>query len=175
MDRRTHIYAPSFPARVVGWRRSWRQSPVRRVAFLTVQPDPGTVLDGLVAAVPQGDWAALDAREASYDRVDTTLQVDPLPERAAQVAIYTVPHERAAPAGADHPILLSYLDVVLGGYLDQFDAAGAERFFETTDGWEAPVLDDRAAPLYPRSQPLSEMVRHWVDGALARRGVEVTK
>lgn len=175
VDRRTHLYSPATPARVAGWRRSWRRSPVRPVAFLTVQPDPATVLEGLVAGVPGDDWAALDAREANYDRVDTTLSVDPLPGREARVAIYAVPHERAAPAGGDHPILLSYLDVVLGGYLDQFGAAGAERFFTTTDGWDAPVVDDRAAPRYPRAQPLSDSVRHWVDGALDRHGVRVAR
>jgi hypothetical protein len=49
-----------------------------------------------------------------------------------------------------HPVLLSYLDVVVQGYLQEFDEAGVAHFFDTTDGWDAPLLDDRTHPHYPR-------------------------
>ena len=35
------------------------------------------------------------------------------------------------------PILLSYLDVVVQGYLAEFGEAGVARFFASTDGWGA--------------------------------------
>ncbi|WP_200898804.1 hypothetical protein [Candidatus Rhodobacter oscarellae] len=46
------------------------------------------------------------------------------------------------------------------------------RFFESTDGWEALVLDDRAVPRYPRHQPLSAAETALVDGWLSRVGAE---
>ena len=42
-------------------------------------------------------------------------------------------------------------------------------FFATTDGWDAPILDDRADPIYPRHQVLkpleTDLVEHHL-GAL---------
>ena len=40
----------------------------------------------------------------------------------------------------------------------------------TTDGWHVPVLDDRAAPRYPRAQTLTDRERILVDDALATAG-----
>ena len=42
--------------------------------------------------------------------------------------------------------------------------------FTTTHGWDAPILDDRAAPHYPRHQPVSETERALTDAHLARIG-----
>ena len=68
-------------------------------------------------------------------------------------------------------MLLSYIDVVVQGYLREFGERGVRHFFETTDGWEAPVLDDRAAPIYPRHQRLSPDERALVDDQLREIGV----
>jgi hypothetical protein len=71
------------------------------------------------------------------------------------------------------PILMSYLDVVVQGYLREFGQAGAEDFFATTDGWDIPVLDDRAAPRYPRHQALTGDERALVDALLREVGGRV--
>ena len=63
---------------------------------------------------------------------------------------------------------MSYLDVVVQGYLRTFGPDGALRFFETTDGWGSPILNDRAAPRYPRHQQLDPDETHFVDTQLAR-------
>ena len=68
----------------------------------------------------------------------------------------------ASKLSAPHPILLSYLDTV--------GPEGAARFFETTSGWDAPILDDRSAPRYPRHQRLSPAETTVVDQHLARLG-----
>ena len=44
----------------------------------------------------------------------------------------------------------------------------AAAFFDTTDGWDTPVLDDRAAPLYPRAQTLTRQERGLTDALLAQ-------
>ena len=166
VNRRTHGYAEAYAARVTGWRRVWRHTHLREIAFLSVEPAPGAEIEGLIAAVPDGDWRALDEREHGYDRQRLAEGLAHAATRPVAAEIYAVPAHRAAGPGARHPILLSYLDVVVQGYLHEFGEAGAERFFETTHGWEAPVLDDRAAPRYPRAQALTARERGLVDWAL---------
>lgn len=158
VNRRTHDYPEVTRLTVPGWRRAWRHTGLRDVAFLTAVPDAGSEIDGLSAGVPGGDWAALDLREAAYIRT-------PLPDGPL---IYHIPDDLHAPASADHPILLSYLDVVVQGYLTEFGEDGVDRFFATTDGWHAPIRDDRAAPRYPRAQTLTDAERTLVDAHLDR-------
>jgi hypothetical protein len=173
VNRRTHGYAEAYHARVAGWRRVWRHTALRDIAFLSVEPAAGMELEGLIAAVPGGDWRALDEREHGYDRQRLAQGLAHSATRPVAVHIYAVPERHGAPPGTLHPILLSYLDVVVQGYLREFGEAGAERFFETTRGWEAPVADDRAAPRYPRAQSLNARERGLVDAALAALGVRI--
>ena len=170
VNRLTHGYGEAYAARVTGWRRIWRHTHLRDTAFLSVEPAPGITIEGLIAAVPGGDWRALDDRETGYDRLPLSEGLAHAATRPVTAHIYSVPTTRTATAGAPQPILLSYLDVVVQGYLREFGEAGAERFFETTQGWEAPVLDDRAAPRYPRAQTLTARERGLVDAALAALG-----
>ena len=158
VNRRTHGYPDARPLTVSGWRRAWRHTALRPVAFLTAVPAPGHRIDGLSAAVPGGDWAALDLREAAYARVG-------LPEGPA---LYHIPAGAHGVPTAPHPVLLSYLDVVVQGYHAEFGERGVAEFFETTDGWDAPMRDDRAAPKYPRAQVLEPGERALVDRWLAR-------
>jgi len=173
VNRATHGYGRAHPARLRGWARAWRHLPGRRVATLTAVPDPQAEIAGLIAAVPGGDWAALDAREAGYDRVALNGGLRHAAPEAGAVAIYAVPEHAIAPAGTLHPILMSYLDVVVQGFASEFGEAGAVEFFATTRGWEAPVLNDRARPRYPRHQRLSRAETTLVDAGLARLGVRV--
>lgn len=168
VNRATHVYAPAHAARLVGWRRRWVHTDGRGTPFLTGVPDAGSAIDGLVARVPGGDWAALDLREEGYLRHPVAVEGI---VRAAQV--YAVPPRSMVVQDPPAPILLSYLDVVVQGYLREFGPGGAEDFFATTDGWEIPVHDDRAAPLYPRHQVLSSAERGLVDRLLAGVGGRV--
>lgn len=168
VNRATHVYAPAHVARLVGWRRRWVHTDGRGAPFLTGVRDAASVIDGLVAMVPGSDWAALDLREEGYLRHPVAVEGV---VRAAQV--YAVPAETVVVQEAPAPILMSYLDVVVQGYLREFGQAGAEDFFATTDGWEIPVLDDRASPRYPRHQALSGVERDLVDALLREVGGRV--
>ncbi len=170
VDSRTHVHAPT--ARVAGWRRAWCRIEGRPLAILTAVRAPGAEIDGLIAPVVDGDWAALDAREFCYLRRDATADVTHDTE-AREIAIYEVPQVDRLTTDADCPILLSYLDVVVHGYLTEFGPEGVARFIETTDGWHTPVLDDRAAPRYPRAQSLSAECRALVDDLLAKAGSRI--
>lgn len=164
VNRATHACAPARPARLTGWRRAWRYTAQRAGPYLTAVRSPGDAIDGLVAAIPGGDWAALDLREAGYDRLPT-----PLPG----VMIYAVPDPGGpAPRGTD-AIRLSYVDVVLQGFLHEYGPQGVTRFATTTDGWDIPILNDRAAPQYPRHQHLSPDETALVDTTLRDLGARV--
>ena len=164
VNRATHDYPAARAAQLLGWRRTWVRTDLRDVVFLSVKPDPGTSIDGLVAQVPGGDWSALDLRETGYDRIPADGQIS---IATGPIAVYQVP-EHSQRTGGDHAILLSYLDVVVQGFLREFGQAGVEAFFATTDGWDTPVQDDRAAPLYPRAQLLSPAERALTDRLLAQ-------
>ena len=63
--------------------------------------------------------------------------------------------------------------MVVQGYDAVFGAEGVADFFATTRGWEAPVLDDRAAPLYPRHQVLAPQQLALVDAMIAQHGLRL--
>lgn len=176
VNRRTHDYGQARPARVTGWRRAWRKNPVLERCILTVVPGAQDYVEGLIAAVPGADWAALDAREHLYARHDVSHLIGEGPEPGharSEVAIYAAdPKVFRPPVGAD-VVLLSYIDVVAQGFLSEFGPEGVDHFFGATEGWEVSVLDDRCAPVYPRHQRLAEEETALVDAALSRLGVRI--
>ena len=164
----THRYAAPVPATLPGWRRVWRATDRRELSYLSVDPDPGCAIDGVIAGVPSADWAALDEREAGYTRVDVTETLG----AHRPTAVYRV--SDAIVLGPDAPggILLSYLDTVAQGFLQLYGEAGLARFFDTTEGWDTPVHDDRAAPRYSRYTGVPADQRALVDRHLSRLGAE---
>lgn len=86
------------------------------------------------------------------------------------VQVYSIPEGRHGRPDATHPVLLSYIDVVVQGYLREFGEVDVQRFFETTDGWDGPVPDDRTAPICSRHQMLSSDERTLVDDWLQEVG-----
>ena len=173
VNRHTHDYQSAHRARLHGWRRVWHHTTSRAVAFLNVMPEPGHTIRGTVIGVPL-DAPELDQRERAYSRRDVTTHVEhPLTDRT-QINLFAIPPQET-PRRDDHVLLLSYIDVVAQGYLREFGSDGVAEFFETTEGWDAPVIDDRAAPRYPRAQPHSAGERALVDHWLARIGASVRK
>lgn len=164
----------AYPAALRGWRRAWNHrvpASDARLACTALSIDPLAAdrddgpgdasgdragagsIDGVVVALPAAGLAALDAREANYDRLRLPRTAFVLPDgvEAESVHVYRSTAARRSPADAAHPILASYADCVMAGYLERFGTAGLEAWIATTDGWEAPRLDDRARPAYPRA------------------------
>jgi len=160
----THSYPSARTASLKGWRRVWRHTGLRDQAFLSIEPHESETLLGVTADVPGADWVALDEREIGYARHDVTDLITD----ASQTSVYVVKDEHYSGMPNTQPILLSYLDVVVQGYIQQFGPSGAEHFFETTTGWDIPILDDRGAPHYPRAQVLSKSERAVVDRFLSQ-------
>lgn len=173
VNRNTHDYLNVQHARLSGWRRIWRHTDLRPVAYLTVVPDPSSEIEGLVAAVPQAGWEALDERERAYDRVPARHQVRHDMPHDPEVVVYSIPEGKHGVPDESCPVLMSYLDVVVQGYIQEFGEVGARAFFATTDGWDVPVFDDRANPAYPRHQGLTDFERGLVDEMLVELGVSV--
>ena len=172
VNRATHVFEDAHPAHLKGWRRAWRHTNLRPVAFLTAVPAEGHQIDGLIAHVPGDDWTALDFRERAYDRTHVTERTVHRVHRPIQVQVYSIAPGKHGVPDETHPVLLSYIDVVVQGYLREFGEAGVQRFFESTDGWDAPILDDRADPVYSRHQRLDpherDLVHHWLRAVEAR-------
>ncbi|WP_281857186.1 gamma-glutamylcyclotransferase family protein [Litoreibacter halocynthiae] len=163
----THNYTSTHPAKLAGWRRVWRHTSMRDLAFLSVEPAEGIQINGLIAEVPNADWNALDLRETGYFR--SQLPETSLTHQAGPVEVQmyqTHPNQDPSPA-MQHAILLSYVDVVVQGFHNVFGEDGVEQFFKTTAGWDTPILNDRSNPRYPRSQSLSRTETELVDHHLA--------
>jgi len=166
----THAYGGAAPARLRGWRRAWVHTGLREVAFLTAVPCADSEIDGLIAEVPGGDWAALDEREFAYERLPASDKVQHGLAGRPEISVYAVAADQQNGVTKRHPILQSYLDVVLQGYLRVFGEAGLQGFAETTDGWDAPILNDRAAPRYPRHQSVAPEERKLFDELIDSTG-----
>lgn len=153
-------FVSARPMRLSGWRRAWRASGRSEagggVCSLSVTPAEGAAADGLAITFEDAIWPLIRRREIRYDPV--TLDGGMIVFRA-EPAIDRFGDD-------EHPIHLSYVEVVLRGFLTEFGEAGTARFMAETDGWHAPVLDDRAAPRYPRAQHLAQSERALVDRML---------
>lgn len=163
----THDYPNTRPATLRGWRRHWVQSATRNVAFLSVKPDPLSQISGLIADIGDIGWDILDEREAAYDRqiLDTA--------GFEGITLYQAKPSAMAPMGGGKPILLSYLDCVVQGFASVYGPYGVRDFFRSTTGWDTPILNDRAAPIYPRAQTLSDVEIKLADDNIAMIGATV--
>ncbi len=166
----------ALPARLVGWRRSWTHRVTKRnshtnCSSLTIDPvdEPGAGIDGALVSLPAADLPLLDAREAGYARIavsmaDVKLLAEPergvaVPAAEEVILVYRSLPENRHSASVDFPILQSYIDCVMAGYLTVFGADGLERFMRSTHGWQFPTQDDRAAPRYPRAVSVDNALR----------------
>jgi hypothetical protein len=163
----THDYQNPRKATVQGWRRQWVYAANRDVSFLSVTLDPQASIQGMIADVTGLGWKALDAREAAYNR--RALQS----RDHAGVQIYQANPDHVDTTAQDKPILLSYIDCVIQGFITHFGTDGVAGFFDSTSGWERPVKDDRVEPIYPRAQRLSPDQTKLVDHHLDRLSVTV--
>ena len=68
------------------------------------------------------------------------------------------------------PILQSYLDAVLQGFLTEHGEDAVARFIRETDGFHLPILRDREHPIYPRAVELPPHERDLFDRLLQAAG-----
>ncbi|RST81792.1 gamma-glutamylcyclotransferase [Aquibium carbonis] len=162
VNRATHRTAilHAVPARLTGWRRTWRPRPDMPgfpAALLSIRPEPRAACDGLIVFDRAENLAAVDAREARYQRLTLdigSVETDlPLP---GGLPLHVYVAQTDVPPHPEPPkILRSYLDAVLQGFLAEHGEAGVRRFLEDTEGFGTPIHDDRDRPVYPRAVELS--------------------
>ncbi|MCY0095451.1 gamma-glutamylcyclotransferase family protein [Hoeflea ulvae] len=188
---RTEILA-AWPARLKGWRRTWRPRPVMEhdavagtghtltPSMLTAERAPESFIDGLLVIDFAANLPAIDAREFRYHRRDIVLAdlefgPDHLPAVTGVAAapdfslhVYEARPEHPRAEGPS-PILRSYLDAVMQGFLREFGAEGVHRFVAETDAFHTEIHEDRHAPLYPRAVTLSPAEIELFELSLGRR------
>ncbi len=168
----SHDFRDISNARLVGWRRVWQRTNLRDFSFLSVHTSDDFSIDGVIANVPDGNWTKLDKREAGYDRIIGSEMIEHTISKADSISFYRIPDHKLANL-EKCPILLSYLDVVLMGFLQRFGKQGFSNFFETTDGWDCGILNDRYNPRYPRAQEYESGFYSTVDNALIDKEIEL--
>lgn len=174
------------PGLLQGWVREWRgcakwrekeQAGMAGVCALTVRPKQGAAIRGMMVLDRKKNLPWLDDREWHYNR-NTLEEGSFTPDQAQFVPhdtfMYSVKTEHYEWGNEDHPILLSYLDCVIAGFHRVWGEAGIRHFFETTEGWsQVPVMNDRAAPIYPRAVTISTDLAVRVDSLLEQHGARI--
>ena len=182
----------AFPARLRGWRRTWRPRPDMgptpgvtlpdglTPSLLTAHRAEDASIDGLLVIDLAVNLPVIDAREFRYHRRDITLaeltfdaarterdtglRLDP----GTRLHVYEARTEHPETIGPS-PILRSYLDAVMQGFLNEFGEGGVHRFVAETDAFHMPIHEDRHRPIYPRAVTLSAAEAELFDLALGRR------
>lgn len=170
------VYERALPARLSGWRRSWTHRGIRGdghtdCSSLTIDPteESNAGIDGVLVSLTKADLPLLDAREAGYERLmvpmaDVELLAEPesgaaVPAKGDVIVVYRSHVDNRHPASVGFPILQSYIDCVMAGYLTVFGSEGLQRFMHSTHGWHFPTQDDRAEPSYPRAVAVDAVQR----------------
>ncbi|WP_316859655.1 gamma-glutamylcyclotransferase family protein [uncultured Cohaesibacter sp.] len=166
-DRTRNADSFGIPGRLKGYARHWsiwEASPERRAfglqgaAALSVSPESNAYCDGLLVFDLKEHLPQVDLREAKYERVKLDLAdfaTDHENPVAIESYIYVGKPALTDEANPKFPILQSYIDAVMQGFLEKFGVEGLQRFVAETDGWHTPILQDRQRPLYPRSVELT--------------------
>ncbi len=158
----THDYGQAHVAELNGWRRVWHYTTLRDLAYLSAIPDPESTIKGVVLQAPALD-AKLEEREQAYVRHPVSHAITHSAKTAPDISVFAIPPKVHRPRHTNSALLLSYIDVVVQGYMREFGETGVQGFFETTHGWGAPILDDRTNPIYPRHQRLSKQETELTD------------
>lgn len=176
------IYEDATNARLYGWQRAWSHRVVdgqRAVGCtsLTIEPiesaDKAAVagIDGVLVRIRPEDLPALDRREAGYERIRVNPSSLELPDGhdIEEVVTYRSLSENRHMANEEFPILQSYIDCVMAGYLTRFGESGLNHWLHSTRGWEHSILDDRNNPIYPRHIDLQADQQTYFDSLIQLR------
>ncbi len=145
----------AVPVRVsadFGYRRVWNLLAGSGFTALGLErggPDaPAETINGAMFAVDGPTLAKFDRRESGYDRVAVppaqiqSLSWLRLPDTGTAWIYVPKPGARSGTPDAGHPIVQSYVDLVLAGAL-AYGEPFAREVVETTFGWDSFWLNDR--------------------------------
>jgi len=123
-------------------RRSDGVRPAVFVAFVDIDPDPDTTVNGLVHPVDAAELEVLDRRERNYDRVDVTEEIDGVDGRVWTYRGKQAGRERLRRGMAEGRVVVSreYVERVRGGF-EALGEAEQRAFAESSDLDDLPVWD----------------------------------
>jgi hypothetical protein len=142
-------------------------------ALLTVFPEQGAGVDGLLVFDEAANLPSIDQREARYERREISSgELEIFGEIPATCALFVYEAITHLPVHREEPkILQSYLDAVLQGFLREHGREGVERFVRETRNFHIAVKKDRDKPNYPRAISLAEEEIAYFDALLQSAGV----
>jgi glutathione-specific gamma-glutamylcyclotransferase len=157
-----------IPAQLAGWKREWKHcvvTPWGPVCALTAVPKPGSSIHGVFIKSDAAELAVLDEREIGYTRLELDRSLirttdEELPE---SLFIYTSQAEAYRHGSVHFPLWMSYIEVVTYGFWRVFGENGVDEYIHSTGGWEAPIIDDRTRPRYPRMMSLTGEERAFIE------------
>jgi hypothetical protein len=178
VDRVNQVPGCIWPVKLTGFTRAWRHcidTDWGKVCALTIIPNNSARVTGVLVPLSPEGLTELDKREIGYIRRNVQqhhLTVEVSANELGPVFTYFSEEQLLRPGSREYPIWCSYVDYILAYYIQLFGGDAAHRFITETVGWEAPMLDDRHYPKYPRAKPLSIQMRTMIDQSLAAAGIQ---
>jgi glutathione-specific gamma-glutamylcyclotransferase len=163
-------------AEIHNWIREWKHcvdTPWGRVCALTVSREAKSAVQGAFILCDLAELKEVDEREIGYERVELSRDdvVSPALTLPDRLFVYRSTPPAFRSGDAMYPLWMSYIEVVLVGYWRVFGETGIDHFINSTRGWDTPILDDRAQPLYPRFVQLQADDRNFIEQKLRSAGL----
>ncbi len=164
--KKTGKSGEATPVRVMGVQRGWNQVVSHaRATVLGAREQAGLTCNGVIIPVEESELATFDQREkdGGYRRVSLDksriIHLESA-DREGVFWMYVAELLELQTPSEENPIIQSYADVALTGCFS-FGESFAREFVLTTVGWDAPWINDRSDPRYPRAMdrvPLAEAI-----------------
>ncbi len=100
-------------------------------------------------------FAAMDRQEQDYHHKPVPVRTPAREKLPPLAGTFLYVSNAPGPATEEFPVMRSYADCVIAGYLRTFGYDGAKRFLDSTEGWDSPWVDDRERPRHPRAVTLT--------------------
>jgi len=145
--------------KIDGFSRHWSKiSDDFGMSSVVVLADEKGACNGVLVEVEESEFEQFDKRERGYQRVQVDVSklsfyedgID-LENGSQEVCVWLYQASEVVPPCTKHPVVFSYLDVILAGCLE-YSEAFCEDFVQLTKGWHYAMLNDRQMPRYPRVQ-----------------------
>lgn len=170
-----NINSLCLPVKVHGWKREWvTRSVAEQQTYVGAIQAQNSVINA--QAVPSVIDQMLLKREVDYrfveiqpDSVQFTREVCPeIRQKINNSNIYICESLLIEAPTKKFPVYQSYLDTCLAGCIEVGGEMEATAFMRSTSGWPSfGVIDDRAAPRYPRVGHISKESYEIIDSVLS--------
>ncbi|SHO58931.1 hypothetical protein VQ7734_04706 [Vibrio quintilis] len=138
----------AVPAVVSGLVRHWGKVNDNYIASPLVSEPGDGLVNGVLLEITIDELKEFDRREAGYQRVRLQPEQFETPlDITAENDIWVYIKPQPQPPCENIPVLQTYIDTVLSGCLE-ISEDFARFFIRHTQGWQAPVDNDRQQPRY---------------------------